>query len=89
MQYFVIERFINGPEPVYQRFAACGRMAPPGLTYVASWVSSDLDRCFQVMEAHDLSLLEQWMANWSDLVEFEIIPVISSAEASRAVLGAS
>jgi len=82
----VVEDFRNGdPLPVYRRFRDQGRMAPAGLRYVASWVTSDLRRCFQIMECDDRALLEQWMARWEDLVEFEVIPVVTSAEAAAAV----
>ena len=82
----VIERFRNGdPIPVYARFRARGRLAPDGLTYVASWVTPDLTQCYQVMSCHDPALLEEWMAGWADLVEFEVHAVITSAEASSRV----
>lgn len=85
MLYMIIEHFRNGDAvPVYRRFRDRGRLAPDGLTYVASWVTTDLTRCYQVMECRDPALLEIWMTNWSDLVDFEIIPVITSAEAAAA-----
>ncbi len=85
--YMVIEHFRGGdPKPVYERFRAQGRLAPAGLVYVSSWVEGSLARCWQVMEADDPDLLEQWMANWRDLVEFEVHPVLSSAEAAARVL---
>jgi Protein of unknown function (DUF3303) len=81
-RYIVVERFRQGPEPVYARAAGQGRMLPEGLEYIDSWVDERLDRCFQLMEADDRSLFEQWIARWSDLVEFEVVPVLSSAEAA-------
>jgi hypothetical protein len=86
MQFVIVERFRGGdPVPVYRRFRDRGRLAPEGLRYVASWVSDDLTRCFQVMECEDRRLLDEWMANWKDLVEFEVIPAITSAEAAAVV----
>ena len=65
MLYLVIERFRGGDAvPVYRRFRDQGRLAPDGLRYVASWVTADLARCFQVMECEDPELLAQWMARW-------------------------
>jgi hypothetical protein len=49
---------------------------------VEAWVTADFRRCFQVMECEDRRLLTQWMARWRDLVEFEVIPVVTSAEAA-------
>ena len=84
--YLVIEHFRTGDAvPVYRRFRDHGRMAPEGLAYVASWVTPDLTRCYQIMETSERALLEQWMAQWSDLVEFEIHPVISSKEAAERI----
>lgn len=81
MQYMIVERFRQGPTPVYTRFRDKGRQAPDGLTYVSSCVSADGTRCYQLMECDDPSLLEAWMTAWRDIVEFEVVPVISSAEA--------
>ena len=87
MTYMIIERFRGGdPVPVYRRFRERGRLAPDGLRYVASWVTADLRQCFQVMECEDPRLLEEWTSRWSDLVEFEVLPVVTSTEAADAVL---
>ena len=60
-------------------------MAPEGLAYISSWVNEGLSTCYQVMETRDPSLLEEWMRNWADLVEFEVHPVITSQEAAQRV----
>jgi hypothetical protein len=84
--YMIIEHFKNrNPVPVYRRFRDHGRLAPEGLQYVSSWVDEELERCFQLMETDDRKLLDAWMANWSDIVEFEIFPVISSKEAAEKI----
>lgn len=86
MLFLVIERFRSGdPVPVYRRFREQGRLAPEGLSYVASWVTEDLTACYQVMETGDRALLEAWIARWSDLVDFEVHPVITSPEAAARV----
>ena len=86
MLFMVIEHFRNGDaRPVYDRFRKRGRLAPDGLEYVSSWVTSDLKLCYQVMRCDDRALLDQWIASWSDIVEFEVIPVITSEEAARLV----
>jgi hypothetical protein len=86
MLYMVIEHFRDGNAlAVYGRFREYGRLAPDGLRYVSSWVTNDLRRCFQVVECDDPSLLAQWTARWEDLIEFEVIPVVTSAEAAAAV----
>ena len=82
----IIEHFKDGdPRPVYDRFRARGRLAPDGLHYVNSWVTSDLTRCYQVMECDDRGLLDQWLGAWQDIVDFDVHPVITSAEASARV----
>ena len=87
MRYMVIEQYSAGPGPVYERAAALGRMLPDGLHYIDSWIVDDgnLDRCFQLMETDDPSLFDVWLDHWRDLGEFEILPVIDSAEAARRV----
>jgi hypothetical protein len=82
----VIERFVHGARPVYERAAEQGRMLPRGLVYVDSWIDENLERCFQLMETEDPALFDEWIAQWSDLGEFEVVPVIGSAEASTRVL---
>ena len=84
--YMVVERFKHGdPVPVYSRFRERGRLAPDGLTYVASWVDVKLERCYQLMETEDPALLDSWMAAWCDLVDFEVHAVVTSAEAVQRV----
>jgi hypothetical protein len=86
MLFMVIERFRNrDAEAVYQRFREHGRMLPEGLKYIDSWTEATFDRCFQLMECEDTELFQQWMSSWQDLVEFEIVPVISSAEAANSI----
>jgi hypothetical protein len=86
MLYMVVERFRGGdPRPVYARFRKDGRLAPEGLRYVGSWVTTDLQYCYQLMECDDEQLLLEWMQRWEDLVEFEYFSVITSAEASERV----
>ena len=81
--FMVVEHFRNGEAaPVYQRFREHGRLAPEGLSYVASWVNEPMSTCFQVMETADRALLEEWMSHWSDLVNFEVHPVMTSQEAA-------
>ena len=82
----IVENFGDNAIPIYRRFRERGRMAPDGLRYVASWVTKDYRRCFQVMECDDSALLEQWMSNWRDLTEFEVIPVDTSADAAAAIV---
>ena len=86
MLYMIIETFRGGDAvPVYRRFRDKGRMAPDGLKYVASWVTEDLRRCFQIMECDDPSLIAQWIARWEDVTEFDVIPVITSEHAAAYV----
>ena len=84
--YMVVERFRNGDAvPVYRRLHDQGRLAPEGLRYVSSWVTRDLARCYQVMETDDRKLLDEWLARWSDLVEFDVHEVMTSAEAAERI----
>jgi hypothetical protein len=86
MRYMIVEHFRNGdPAPVYARFRSSGRLAPDGLSYVDSWVTEDLRRCYQIMECDDLHLLQQWIRAWDDLIDFEVHPVMTSAEAMARV----
>lgn len=83
MLFMVIERFKNrDAAPVYKRFREHGRMAPDGLKYIDSWVEKNFDRCFQLMECDDPELFQEWIAHWKDLVDFEIVEVITSQQAS-------
>jgi Protein of unknown function (DUF3303) len=80
-QYMVVEHFKNKDAvPAYRRFREQGRMAPKGLAYVSSWIDENIEHCYIVMETHDRSLLDQWIANWSDIIDFEVYPVISTQQ---------
>jgi len=82
MRYMVVEHFNPGAAPaIYGRFAEKGRMMPEGLRYIDSWIVEDLQTCYQLMETDDFGLFAQWTRNWDDLASFEIVPVLSSAEA--------
>jgi len=84
--YMIIENFRNGDAvPVYRRFRERGRLTPRGLSYVSSWVNERLDRCWQLMETEDRALLQEWIANWSDIIDFEIYSVVSSTEAAEKI----
>lgn len=86
MLFMIVEHFRHGdPRPVYERFRNRGRLAPDDLRYVNSWVTSDLTRCYQVMECEDRALLDEWIAAWQDIVDFEVHPVVTSAEAAARV----
>ena len=84
MQFMVVERFgEQGAKAIYRRLGEEGRMMPDGLRYVGSWVAADLGRCFQLMECEDVALLQRWVANWQDLGEFEIVPVLEGGETAE------
>ena len=84
--YMVVESFRGGdPVPVYRRFRERGRLTPDGLRYINSWVAADFSRCYQLMECEDRQLFERWIAHWEDLVEFEVVPVVTSPEAVEAI----
>lgn len=84
--YMIVEHYKNGDAaPVYQRFRERGRMLPEGLAYITSWVDQKLERCYQLMEADNPSLLDEWIECWNDLVDFEVYPVMTSQEAAEKV----
>jgi len=86
MLFMIIEHFKNGdPVPVYRRFRENGRLAPSDVRYVNSWVTPDLTTCYQVMESPDRAQLNQWLDRWQDLVDFEVVPVITSPDAQALV----
>lgn len=86
MLFMIIEHFRHpDATPVYARFRTRGRLAPDGLAYLSSWVTDDLTRCYQVMECDDRALLDEWIGAWQDIVDFEVHPVITSAEAAARV----
>ena len=84
--YMIIEHFKNNdPAPIYRRFREQGRMTPEGLLYISSWIDESLTRCYQLMETNDRTLIDTWIANWSDLIDFEIHTVISSPAAAAKI----
>ena len=86
MLFMVVEHFKNNDAlPIYRRFRDRGRLAPEGVQYISSWVDAKLERCFQIMEAAERDLLDRWIENWSDIVDFEVFPVLSSKEAAERV----
>lgn len=84
MLYMVVENFTDAVS-VYRRFRDAGRLAPENLKYISSWVDVNFQKCFQIMETDDEKVLEEWMANWKDLVDFEVYPIVDSAEAAKRI----
>jgi hypothetical protein len=88
MIFMVVETFRNqDAKAIYRRLREKGRMMPDGLKFINSWVAADLGRCFQLMEADDITLLQRWIAGWSDLMAFEIVPVVSGKDTAAALSG--
>ena len=86
MLFMVIERLKDrDPIPVYRRVRDAGVTFPEGLKYIGSWIEPNFDRCFQLMECDDARLLQEWIINWNDLMEFEIVPVITSEQTREVV----
>lgn len=86
MLYMVVETFKRGAAPaIYRRARELGRQLPAGLEYVDSWVDLEFSKCFQLMRTDDRTLIDVWIAKWSDLTQFEVIAVRTSAEASRII----
>jgi hypothetical protein len=86
MLFMVIERFKHrDARAVYRRFREKGRMTPEGLKYVGSWIEANFDRCFQLMECDDPRLLQQWVVQWQELIEFEFVPVVPSQETGETI----
>ena len=87
MQYMIIEKFHVGKvKTLYQRFDEKGRMLPDGVKYIDSWINEDVTICFQLMESSSKELLNDWIEHWKDLADFEIVKVISSADAKKKAL---
>jgi Protein of unknown function (DUF3303) len=86
MQFMVVERFRDqNAKAVYRRLKEQGRMMPDGLKFVSSFMAADFSRCFQLMECDDVTLLQRWVAAWSDLMEFEIVPVAAGKDVAAAL----
>ncbi len=88
MLFMVIETFRNqDAKAVYRKFKDKGRMMPEGLAFVSSFVAADLSRCFQLMQCDDVTLLQRWVAQWSDVAAFEIVPVVAGKDTAVALSG--
>lgn len=86
MLYMIIEKFHAGKvKTLYERFAQKGRQLPEGVTYVNSWIDESVNTCWQVMESDSPGKLDEWISHWQDLADFEVIPVITSAQAKEKV----
>jgi hypothetical protein len=87
MLFMIIERFRdNDMIPIYKQVRDGGRMLPEGLKYIDSWVEPNFSRCFQLMECHDLRLLQEWTLQWRGFdVTFEIVPVVTSKNTREVV----
>nr|AUN37243.1 hypothetical protein [uncultured bacterium] len=81
MLFMVVEHFKDqDPAPVYKRLEERGRQMPDGLSYINSWIEVGMRRCFQVMETENPMLMQEWISNWKDIMDFEVVPVVTSTE---------
>ena len=88
MLFMVVEKFRNQDgKAVYRKLRDSGRALPDGLKFISSYVTADLGRCFQLMEADDVTLFQRWIADKSDLVEFEVVPVVAGKDTAQALAG--
>ncbi|MBS0523259.1 MAG: DUF3303 family protein [Proteobacteria bacterium] len=87
MLFMVVEKFRNQDGKAVYRKLRASRGLPDGLAFVASYVSADLSRCFQLMETDDVTLFQRWIADWQELVEFEVVPV-AEGKTTREALAA-
>ena len=86
MLFMVVERFRNRDgKAVYREAARRWPGFADGLTFVASYVSADLGCCFQFMETDDVTLFQRWIADWQDVVEFEVVPVVEGKTTREAL----
>jgi hypothetical protein len=79
MLYMVVEHFKDAPA-IYRRLREKGRLMPEGLEYVSSWIDGNVKICWQLMRTEDESLFQRWIDNWKDLMDFQVVPVRTSAE---------
>ncbi|ESZ25455.1 MULTISPECIES: DUF3303 family protein [unclassified Mesorhizobium] len=88
MQFIVIEDFTGcDRKEIYRHFGERGTLKPDALVVHHSWIAADMSRCFLLVEADDVTLLQRWVIEWSDLVEFEIIPVATNKDMVAALAG--
>ena len=86
MLFMVVEKFKNQDgKAVYRKLRDGGRALPDGLKFVASYVSADLSRCFQLMETDDVTLFQKWIAEWQGVAEFEVVPVVEGKDTRAAI----
>jgi Protein of unknown function (DUF3303) len=84
MLYMVIETFHpHQVKELYQRVEEKGRLLPPGVQYINSWIDEDIKTCYQVMESETKEKLLEWVDHWIDLADFQVIPVLTSAQAKE------
>lgn len=86
MLWMVIEKYYPGKvKLLYERFDEKGRLLPEGVKYVNSWIDEGITTCYQLMESETAENIQRWIENWDDLADFEVIPVITSAEAKAKI----
>jgi len=86
-KFMVIETYnAEQLKDLYLRFESKGRMLPKGLHYLDSWINEDLSCCYQIMESDSIEKVKKWANQWNDLINFEIIPIISSETAMKIIL---
>jgi hypothetical protein len=68
------------------RFKKTGGPPPAGVKMIGRWHSAAGARGAVIAEADDAVALAKWIQQWSDLIQFEITPVVDDADMMK-VLG--
>ena len=64
------------------RFLETGAPPPEGVKLLHRWFTASHSQGFMLVETDDASHLFRWTSEWADLIDFQVEPVITDAEAA-------
>lgn len=67
------------------RFKETGGLPPPGIKMLARWHSAAGGQGWTISETDDVGAAYAWTLRWSDLLSFEITPVLTDEQMAKAM----
>lgn len=68
-----------------KRFKATGAPPPPGVTMTGRWHCAQGLKGFLVAESSDAEAIAKWTQSWTDLLSFEVTPVVTDEQLARVI----
>lgn len=72
-------------DTVRPRFKETGAPPPPGVDMLGRWHNAAGNGGFFLVETDDPVALARWLQEWTDVIDFEVVPVVTDEQVSEVI----